>query len=182
MEPPQVSIKFTLTADEAKRAGQAMANRSVATNVIFALVLFVPIALGAFIDVFSEGRVRRVLPLHLPMWWFGLLASLLLGGTLAVIALRSGRRAFATTTGKGETTVHFSKDGVAWEAPGVSSKISWNSLHRIVETPEFVLFYVSSAVAAALPRRALNLKATEHIHEARKHLEIRSRMKSGDEA
>jgi hypothetical protein len=86
-----------------------MANRSVAANLMFALCFVVPIGISVLIDILSGGRVRDVLPLHLPMWWFGLVTSVLLAGTLAVIVTRSGQKAFATGGGRGEISVRLSE-------------------------------------------------------------------------
>ena len=157
---PAVSIRFQLTADEYGRALQAMATRSVQSNVFYALLLGLPILVGAGVDFATEGRATLGLPVHLPMWWFGGIVAILLVFAALFLSRSTNRGAFNTSAlGRGELTYVLDDVGVAVEGTGARSSISWDSLHRVRETKEFYLLYVSSAVALILPKRAVSAEA-----------------------
>lgn len=159
-ESATATLTFRLTEDEHLRALRAMATRSPYSNLFYGLVLGLPIALGAIIDLASAGRASLGLPVKLPMWWSGAVLSGALGSAFFFISRRSDRRAFRTgAAAKGDLAYVLSATGLKVEGPGVATSATWESLARVVETPEFVLFYVSSAAALILPRRALTSDA-----------------------
>ena len=148
-----LTVRFDLTEEEHARACRSMATRSVHSNLLYGLLLFLPIALGVGAHVATGGRAR-VGPFS--MWWFGMVvaASLLgLAWVISLFAQRSGYR--SSPLSRGTFTFAFDATDVRAEGPGLSSSVAWSSLHRIVQTPEFILLYVSSASALVLPKRAM---------------------------
>jgi hypothetical protein len=143
---------FELGQAEHIRACRAMYHRKAATRAVYAVAL-VTVAAGAiwYVRMLAAGVMRDAF-----------VALVLVAGSLAAglatylspyWLVRGMRKRSRAAAGPHEYTLD--ESGIAMRSPGATGTLAWPNVVEALETPEFLLFYVSSDWSAMLPKRVI---------------------------
>ncbi len=151
-----VTLSFKTTAREQARVlGLVLRSRWPWLLLIVAFVA-VPCILGLrFLldpDSFWAGLALLVLAAASALYWTYL---------MPLICIRSARRGMSEPDGP--FTWHLADSGCQIEGPNTSITLTWKSIFRVRETPEFLLFFLGMNSAQFIPRRAVSDDQLAHI-------------------
>lgn len=161
----EIVVSFPLSATEEARAlkasfGHGPPSRFAMSFVVaFTILTIVQIVLAANSGVGIADIIEKALPpavvavlaamfpRHMPLRYY-----------------REIVRRMSSAVG-GTLTRTFSKDGLFTAGPNGAEFLRWESLSHVVETKEFLLFYLPSGKSHYVPKYALPLEAEERLRE-----------------
>lgn len=106
----------------------------------------------AIVLALDDDPVAALVPLA--PWLLLFLASMATGrwGLPRLYARRFARE---SPDARHPLTVGVGAEGIEVASFSTSGRLSWNGIHRVVETPEFFLFYINPRQAHYLPKHAI---------------------------
>jgi hypothetical protein len=88
--------------------------------------------------------------------WLLLFLASMATGRWVLPRLHARRFARESPDARHPLTVGVGAEGIEVASFSSSGRLSWNGIHRVVETPEFFLFYINPRLAHYLPKHAIS--------------------------
>ena len=154
------SYSFTMQRSDFLALSRVLARRSFWSPLLLLLFYFAVIAACVLAGVNGDtdafaAVVKQIGTGHAPVWIY----PLLLLGPLLVLLQPIYRRILAghaygrNALADRQLTYRFTSDAIQGGIPEVQARFPWNSIRRIVVTPEHAFLLVSRRDALVLPRR-----------------------------
>jgi YcxB-like protein len=152
---PRLEVDYQLEFDEFYRVLRWHTLRRDWWVYVTLTVLFAAALINTLIRPIDESPSKHLID-NLP----GLTIPLFLAGLSFWIIYRNARRQFKTNNSLGVVRHYiFSTGGLEYSSSASAVKSSWTALHKVVETPEFFLFFSSNASFGVFPKRCLESDA-----------------------
>lgn len=158
---PAFRVKYTMQRRDYVALSAAMSKKPAIRTLleiaayVAALLLTLPLATGSLEAALTS--LRMVLTFRAPLWVYPILGAipllLLLHAQIMALlaALIYQRNAIADR----EMVLDFTSDGIEGGVTDLYSRIGWNAVRKLIETPSHLFIAISRREALIVPRRAL---------------------------
>lgn len=162
---PIVAVSFAIDPKEVTRAGLVVARRSSGMRVMFGLLgLFILWNTSRdFYALWTRGflGVSSLIPLLIDLMplviWFVI---------VRFTAKWATRRALRTSpAARGEQHVGVAEWGMQVSGPMYNGSLNWSAFMSASETPEFLLFFITSLQPVFIPKRLLSDESATQVRE-----------------
>jgi hypothetical protein len=136
--------------DELQRASRAVQDQQRVLKWVIRLTVLSPILL-VLLGWVSKGDLRQAL---LDNVWFAIFIIAMMFVGVPWLRRRTVSKAYyANPTMQGQQTYEFSPEGLKMAGPLSNVAVAWGGILSVVETREFLLFFVQKNLAYFLPKR-----------------------------
>ncbi len=157
-----LAFPFTMTQRDRYRVQRALSRRSRG-NRIFQWGCVLLAVLTQMIAILGASRRHVSVALAVAEWAPYTVLLTLWGFTLVPLSQWiAARRHMKVPAVRGEWTFEIRSDGLTARGPMTTTTVSWDAIARVVETPEFLLFYYAKNCAYFLPTHAIATAADMH--------------------
>ncbi len=157
-----LAFPFTMTQRDRYRVQRALSRRSRGARIYqWSCVLLA--ALTQVIAILRASRHHASIALAIAEWAPYTVFLMLWGFALIPFSQWiAARRHMKVPAIRGEWTFEIRSEGLTARGPMTTTTVSWDAIERVVETPEFLLFYYAKNCAYFLPTHAIATEADMH--------------------